>query len=235
MLTQTQVKVRILGLSESPLLVSDAPVMATGNNLAIAGDLTRKFLISRLNAKAEQPEMRVFENDAVEDAKARRPELAVAVLTVLRAYHVAGRPEQDVSPLGSYGEWSRMIRDALLWVGCADPVASMSRVRDADPFLRDLRDIIAQWRDVIGNERVTVAEAVAAACAQNDLSYGGGARFVHHEFREALLGVAGRGGVVNTKALGRWLASVKGRIVGDFAFEQHEGRLSTWQLTKAAP
>ena len=235
MLTQTQVKVRILGLSQSPTLISDAAVMATGNNLTIAGDLTRRVLVCRLDPKVDKPEERVFENDAVIDAMAGRPALVVAALTVLRAYNVAGRPQPEgVRPLGGFEEWTRMIRDALLWLGCADPVASMDRVRAADPVRVALMEVAAQWQEVIGNDRVTVAEAVALACGQEPWSGSGSAKFAHPEFREALLGVAGRGGVVNTKALGRWLASVKDRIVDGVRFEQHSGRagVAAWELTK---
>ena len=235
MLIQTQVKVRILGLSQSPTLISDAAVMATGNNLTIAGDLTRRVLVCRLDPKVDKPEERVFENDAVIDAMAGRPALVVAALTVLRAYNVAGRPQPEgVRPLGGFEEWTRMIRDALLWLGCADPVASMDRVRAADPVRVALMEVAAQWQEVIGNDRVTVAEAVALACGQEPWSGSGSAKFAHPEFREALLGVAGRGGVVNTKALGRWLASVKDRIVDGVRFEQHSGRagVAAWELTK---
>jgi hypothetical protein len=79
-LTQTIVKPRILGKSETPSLPTNVMVTATGNNLRIAGDLTRRSLICRIDPETERPELRIFKNDPVADAKAQRPQLIVAGL-----------------------------------------------------------------------------------------------------------------------------------------------------------
>ncbi|MBD3838439.1 hypothetical protein, partial [Brevundimonas sp.] len=42
----------------------------------------------------------------------------------------------------------------------------------------------------------------------------GRAEFVHPEFREALLRVAGEGGAINGRRLGKWIGSHRSRIVG---------------------
>ena len=87
----------------------------------IRGDLTRRTLRCRIDAKVEQPENRVFSNDPVEEARKARPALVVAALTILRAYHVAGRPQKP-NPLGSFEAWSDLVRGALMWLGAADRV-----------------------------------------------------------------------------------------------------------------
>jgi hypothetical protein len=51
-------------------------------------------------------------------------------LTVLRAFHVAGRPSATV-PLGSFEDWSTWIRDALIWLGQPDPCATMEKIKAA--------------------------------------------------------------------------------------------------------
>ena len=79
-LTQTIVKPRILGKSETPSLPTNIMVTATGNNLRIAGDLTRRSLICRIDPETERPELRILKNDPVADAKAQRPQLIVAGL-----------------------------------------------------------------------------------------------------------------------------------------------------------
>ena len=222
MLSQTRVKPRILGQSQTPELTAGAFVAATGNNLILVGDLTRRALLCRLDPKCERPEIRVFGRNPLAFAKADRPRYVAAVLTILRAFHVAGRPS-SANRLGSFEDWSDLIRGALLWLGYADPVESMEAIRKADPRRADLANVAAQWRDVIGvAERVTVAEVVKIARTRAEL-------------REALFAVAGDRGAVNNRRLGKWLAEVSGRIEDGFRFEQCGERksVSLWRLEPA--
>lgn len=119
MLTQEIVQARILGLSERRVLPCTALVLASGNNLTLAGDTSRRAVMCRLDAGVEKPENRRFSFDCHEEVKAGRPELVVAGLTILRAYIVAGKPEK-LTPMGSFDHWE-WIRGALVWLGCAEP------------------------------------------------------------------------------------------------------------------
>ena len=47
---------------------------------------------------------------------------------------------------------------------------------------------------------------------------------MHPEFREALLAVAGHGGAINSRRLGKWLAANQKRIVEGACFEQAGNR-----------
>lgn len=232
-LTQTTVQPRILGESRTPKTSTGAFITATGNNLVLIGDLTRRAILCRLDAKCERPELRTFDRDPVAHAKAKRPAFVVAVLTILHAFNVAGRPVKP-APLGSFEEWSGLIRGALLWLGCADPVDSMEAVRESDPRLRDLANAVEQWRTVIGAERVTVAEVIKRATEREQSSHGEQG-FSNPDFREALLAVAGAGGAINSRRLGAWLSGVEGRIVDGCRFEQcgHRQRAVVWALRSA--
>jgi putative DNA primase/helicase len=64
MLTQETVSIRPLGQSRIVEASTCATVMATGNNLQIAGDLTRRALVCSLDARCEHPERRHFDWDA---------------------------------------------------------------------------------------------------------------------------------------------------------------------------
>jgi putative DNA primase/helicase len=160
----------------------------------------------------------------------------VAALTILRAFHVAGRPvPEGVSPLGSFEDWSLLVRNALIWLGCADPVPSQKNLRKDDPQKARLEDVVEQWWDVFEGVKITVAEVIIAACEQESTMYGSG-KFTRPLFRDALLAVAGRGGAVNSRALGEWLSGNKGRIAGGFRFEIDEKKqrgAAVWQLVKA--
>jgi hypothetical protein len=189
---------------------------------ALSDDRARRELLCRLDPKCERPETRVFDRNALALARTDRPRYVAAALTILRAFHVAGRPS-SANRLGSFEDWSDLIRGALLWLGCADPVESMEAIRKADPRRADLANVAAQWRAVIGDaERVTVAEVVKFAGTRAEL-------------REALFAVAGERGAVNNRRLGKWLAEVSGRIVDGFHFEQCGERKSValWRLESA--
>jgi hypothetical protein len=155
MLTQSTVKVRILGLSELLTLPCRVLAMATGNNLEIAEDMTRRTVISRLDARMEQPETRSFNFDCLEEAHLQRPKLVVAGLTVLRAYVVAGRPGY-LEPFGSFKDYD-LVRGALTWLDMADPVASRAQLVMADPERAVLGEIMSLWRQTFVAKQFTVA------------------------------------------------------------------------------
>ena len=220
-LTQEVVKPRILGQSLNPDVVSNAAMYATGNNLTFVGDMTRRALLCSLDPKCERPELRVFDFDMIEEATKNRSDLVVAGLTVLRAYVVAGKPVQEMSPFGSFEAWSRLVRAALVWLGEADPLATADTIRASDPVLDQLRQVFSAWYGVIGLERVTVKDVINRVAAQPDSA-----------LREALLTVAGSGGAVNSRMLGKWLARHKNRIVDGLSIQAVSMRdgIGQWAL-----
>ncbi len=174
--------------------------------------------------------------DAAESAlisKGGRVRYVVAALTIVLAFKASGAPRQS-SPLGSFEDWSALVRDALLWLGCADAVDTMERARVSDPKLDELMAVLTQWRSVIGNDKITVRRVIEKATRQTagtgfDYSK---SEFSHPDFREALLAIAGQGGAINGKRLGKWLASHAKRIADGCWIEQGgvlEGT-ATWRL-----
>uniref|UniRef100_UPI004047CB80 hypothetical protein n=1 Tax=Yoonia sp. TaxID=2212373 RepID=UPI004047CB80 len=210
-LTQTSLKVRILGKSVNAEVPSNAAVFATGNNLTLEGDMTRRAVRATLDAGVERPELRAFDRDPLAMVTAQRGDYVAAGIAILRAYHIAGRPEMR-PPLGSFTDWSRWVRDALIWLGEADPCNTMEELRGSDPKLEALTSVLAGWREVIGMDRVSVRDVIERATDQRPQLYGR-TEFIHPEFREALLRVAGEGGVINGRRLGRWIGAHQNRIV----------------------
>jgi putative DNA primase/helicase len=218
-LTQEKLNIRMLGHSRNVETPVNATIFATGNNLTIVGDLTRRTLMCQLDARCEYPERRRFNVDAVELARIERAELVSAALTILRAWHVAGETVER-SPFGGFEDWSRRIRAPLLWLGQADPCDTTCKVQTDDPKLLDLKTVMAQWRQNIGMrvER-TAQQAINVAISVND-------------FHVALLNVAQAGGnMVSNKRLGRWLKQNEGRIVDGLTFRsRHADNSSIWSL-----
>ena len=85
-LTQATTLVRPLGTSKQVEVNTSAFISATGNNLTIKGDMTRRAIVSHLDAKMERPELREFSFEPVERAKAERGVYVVAALTILLAF-----------------------------------------------------------------------------------------------------------------------------------------------------
>ena len=212
-LTQETVTIRPLGTSTQVEVPTTTFLTATGNNLVIAGDMTRRAVLARLDPRMERPELREFEFEPVETAKVHRVRYVTAALTVMLAYKAAGAPYQT-TPLGSFDGWSRRVRDALVWLGCADPVTTMEQARELDPELASLSEVLTQWKLAFGTDKVTVRKVIEKANRQSPRGYDGRSEFDYPDLREALFAVGGQAGAINGRRLGKWLGAHAKRIVG---------------------
>jgi hypothetical protein len=223
-LTQHKLNIRLLGYSKNIETPVNATIFATGNNLIIAGDLTRRALMCSMDAQCERPELRTFEHDALKDAQANRGKLVIAALTILRACQLANE-RVSLAPFGSFEGWSQRIRKSLVWLGYADPCDTVAAMRENDPGREGLAAVVAQWNDNLTlNQAYTVAEIIRRAINVTD-------------FHNALLAVAAdRGGkFVANDRLGRWLKRVQGKIINGLKllnYGMQHGYL-LWKLTKA--
>jgi putative DNA primase/helicase len=142
----------------------------------------------------------------------------------LRAYHVAGKPGKP-TPLGSFEDWSDIVRGALLRLDCDDPVATMVEVRAADPETSQLRQVMVAWREAFQSESITVSQLVKKATEQErGNNYEGSLEFANDELHEALMTVAARGGGINNKVLGKWISGFKDRVLDGVRFEERGTR-----------
>jgi hypothetical protein len=73
-------KVRLLGQTRMVPLNSTAFVAVTGNGLTVTEDLARRFILCELDARCEDPEVRPFRADFLDQIERRRAELLTAVL-----------------------------------------------------------------------------------------------------------------------------------------------------------
>jgi hypothetical protein len=219
-LTQERVKVRILGMSRMAEIPRGALIMANGNGLSIVGDLVRRSILATIDAKQEQPWLRTFKTEnPVLRAKRERGHLVHALLTILRAHHVAGYPRHGKPPLGSFTDWDALIRGALIWCGRADPCDTMEHMRVADPRRSSLASVLYRWRAALGSEELTTGDVIRRAV---DRVPGSPNEFMFPEFRESLLDVAGDGGAINSRRLGKWLSKNRGTVADTLRIE--EGR-----------
>jgi putative DNA primase/helicase len=90
-LTQPTIKARRLGQTGNILVRVTSMIFATGNNLSVAGDLTRRTVTCAMDAGCERPELRDFDFNIIDKARANRGHLVAAGLTILRAGRVRSR------------------------------------------------------------------------------------------------------------------------------------------------
>ena len=162
-LTQETYRDRLLGASKTIEVPTCTTFLANGNNLAIKGDLATRALLCRLDPRCERPEERRFEVDLYTEIPRRRPELLRAALTIIHAYHVAGRPDLRILPFGRFETWSTMVRAPLVWAGLPDPCLSRAEVAKSDPTGEMLAALLTAWEACFGSAPTTTATAIATA------------------------------------------------------------------------
>ena len=170
-LTGTEWQDRVLGGNRQFRAPLSVTFYATGNNVAIRADTARRVCHIRLESPHERPEERtdVKRPHLMKWVTENRERLLAGALTVLKAYHRAGRPDFGLKPWGSFESWSALVRNAVVWCGLPDPGETRVAVQEqADETARGLRQLIAAL-DMIDAEGTgkTAAEIVAAATEED--------------------------------------------------------------------
>lgn len=83
----------------------------------------------------ERPELKKFRLDPLKIVKAERGKYVVAALTIVRAFMRRKDSWKPLPPIKNYDQWCAMVRDPLVWLGCADPCETMEQIRKTDRAL----------------------------------------------------------------------------------------------------
>lgn len=132
-LTADRWKDRVLGGNA----VFDGPLnldwYATGNNVQLRADTARRSCHCRLETQVERPELRagLKHPDRRRYVLENRGSLLSAALTILRGWHVAGRPRHELTPWGTFEVWSGVVREAVVWAGLSDPGETREALQSA--------------------------------------------------------------------------------------------------------
>ena len=226
-------QLRRLGASDQIRVVNTFTIFANGNNLAVVADLVRRTLVCRLDANMENPEERTFKTDPVGMVLADRGRYVAAILTIARAYIVAGKPGLLPS-LPSYEGWSNLVRSALVWLGYADPVATISTARAEDQQRQNRAAVFSAWANELDlaparyltNELIKQAEAAGFGERRCPLLHA------------ALLEVAAssHGGGIDARRLGQWLLRSENSIVAGLKLtvDRSDSARPRWLLSRTA-
>lgn len=166
---------RVLGHTKLIRAANDATWYITGNNITLATDTAERCLNIRLHSQHERPHLRndFTHADIFGVVKRNRNDLLAAALTILKAYTIAGMPNQNVPSWGGFEAWSKIVRGAIVWVGLPDPALTRDELEtNADEGRALAIDLIEGWSELQKSMRsedgLTTREALDALSAGND-------------------------------------------------------------------
>lgn len=141
-LTSERWSVRVLGTPRHVELVNRATWLATGNNVAIQGDLARRCYRIRLDPGVEKPWQRTGWRHAnlLAHAKSRRGETVAALLTLIRYWAISGRPEFTERTMGGFERWTQIVGGILQAAGVNDFLDNVDEIYEI------ISDDAAEWR-----------------------------------------------------------------------------------------
>lgn len=225
-LTQAEYRDRLLGATKMVTAPTNMMWTGTGNNVIVVRDMTSRSLQCEIDPGVERPEERKFAiKNLPAHLKAHRIALVTSALTLLRAYHVAGCPEQDIKPWGGFDEWSQQIRQPIVWLGLADPYETRNEVLAEDPERDATTEVFRQWIANVGDEPILLRELINVAKERD-------------EFKAALLAVAAMRGSddIDSRRLSRWCRESKNRVVSGLrliAIKGSDTNSRRWRVVRA--
>lgn len=202
-LTSAVWKDRKLGVSETHEVPNRSVVSASGNNVTPVSDLARRSIVIRLDANSQGLKERKFRiPDLRSFVLANRPGLLVDALTVIRAYAISEPPAGIPTPLPSFEQWSRLVRDPLVWLGLPDPCMTQETETDDETF--SVEGILEKLSAMFGDREFThvdVARAVGSLVDTNgELS--------------AIMMATGCSEPNSSQKVGYWLRSLRDKTAG---------------------
>lgn len=220
-LTATSWGDRILGVTASAGGAAGVPLVmtwfATGNNVQVGADVSRRTIHVRLESTHEDPDVREgFHHPELRPwVYQERARLLVCALTILRAYCVAGRPVMKLRPYGSFEGWSGLVRQAVVWLGLDDPCDTrkeLSSLSDLDRANREA--LLSAWNACYPDGTAKLVGSVL-----KDIKDPTSAAF--EELRSAIVEMCGGSGsdLPSSQRVGMKLRGLRGRAIGAEAFD----------------
>lgn len=148
-LTATRWRDRVLGGNSTVDLPLSTVWYGTGNNVLVAADTARRIVHIRLDVLHERPEERSgFRHpNLIAWIREERARLLAAALTALVAFCRAGRPQAELTPMGSFEGWSALVRGCVVWLGLPDPCLGRTHVLEfADAGADAIGQLVDAWR-----------------------------------------------------------------------------------------
>ncbi len=220
---------RILGVSKTATVNTRTLFLSSGNNVGPVRDMARRCITIDLDPGCEVPASRTFARpDLVREVLRDRGRYVSAALTLVRAWIGAGRPTFPCKVLGSFGDWSELCRQPLLWLGLPDPCDSVFEALNEDPDRETLGRLLTAWDALFGNRPTMLRDALTRRSDLVDDEI---------ELREVLHDIAGERGDINRRRLGWWMKRHVGQLVNGLRLGKSPGNGSAerWRVESVSP
>ena len=129
---------RVLGQSATITLSNHAVIIANGINVQTGPDIARRVYWIRIDAHQARPDQRTdfHHPDILQWVKDRRGDILAAVLTLTRAWILAGNPQPDEVPrMGSFEKWRGMVGGILVNAGVKSFLGNLEQFRERSDIL----------------------------------------------------------------------------------------------------
>jgi hypothetical protein len=156
---------RVLGRSEDVRLPNVATWIATGNNVVLGAEMARRAYRIKLDARISNPARRTgfkrTDQELLDWAASNRGVLAAALMTMIRAWWVAGQPRADVPAFGSFNKWAQTLGGILAHASVNGFLSNLDAVQteadeESQQWDQFLRSLVIAFRD----REFTTAEVV---------------------------------------------------------------------------
>jgi hypothetical protein len=198
---------RILGKSLALRLPNRTILIFTGNNITFEGDMPRRVIKCRIDARSATPFDREFAMDPVAHVRQHRLEMATAACTLIRAYQTSGAPRAK-GRMASFEDWDDIVRQTVVWVGTivapgefGDPMDLVREAQAADPMVDALGDLLQALSEQFTAEWFTGKDVQKSIETSISLT-----------LKDALNDVAGRDISANARSIGKLLSGRNGQI-----------------------
>lgn len=223
-LTSDTITDRVLGVSRTVTVGTRSLIMGTGNNVGPIRDMTRRVVTIKLHHRVATPALETYAGDPVATITRNRGRYVAAALTIIAAWKAAGSPKADLPSIASYGSWSDLCRQPLIWLGQPDPASSIIEQLLHDPDQDDLLRLLRAWHAELGDKPVMLRELIERSFDDDDL-------------RDSLLDLpVTERDVINRSKLGWYLKRLANRVVDGFELQPAPNSTrNAWRVVKVEP
>ena len=157
MLTARTWSDRMLGQTKMLNLPQTAAWFATGNNIQLGGDIARRAYWIRVDALLARPWLReeFRHHDILAWVEEHRSELLSMLLTMVRAWIVAGKPKGTAPKIGSFVKWSQVIGGILTYAGVEGFLGNAAELYDsADQDIAQWDLFLDEWQKLHRDDKI---------------------------------------------------------------------------------
>jgi len=186
-------------------------VLANGNNVRVVGELVRRAMTCRMDAKMERPETRQYKLDPIAMIQRERGKYLAAIFTMVRAYmNYDGKLQYE--KINGLEGWSRFVQQPLIYLGEADPARSQEDARARDPERGALRARVNALVKCFGvGKNFSANDVYTKALEPDDTAMATGKqRLKYQDLFEAFIIPGSKD---NVKTIGWILSKAEGRVI----------------------